>query len=68
VDAEYAAGSVLCEVINGTPKARQIEVVLMKADNKQIGTLISKKMKSRLYLLPLYDRTFRANSTLLGQQ
>ena len=68
MDAEYAAGSVLGEVINGTPKTRQIEVVLMKANNKQIGTFISKEVKYRLYLPPLYDRAFRANSMLLGQQ
>ena len=65
---DHAAGSFLGEVINRTPKTGQIEVVLMKANNKQIGTFIFKKMKYRLYLPPLYDRAFRANSMLLGQQ
>jgi hypothetical protein len=68
VHTEHAAGSFLGEIINRTPKTRQIEVVLMKANNKQIGTFIFKKMKHRLYFPPLYDRAFRANSMLLGQQ
>jgi hypothetical protein len=68
VHPEHAAGSLLGEIINGTPKTGQIEVVLMKANDKKIGTLILKKMKYRLYLLPLYDRAFRANSMFLGQQ
>jgi hypothetical protein len=33
---EHAAGSFLGEIINRTPKTGQIEVVLMKANNKQI--------------------------------
>ena len=37
---EHAAGSFLGQIINGTPKARLIEVVLMKADDKQIGTFV----------------------------
>ena len=40
----------------------------MKANNKQIGTFVFKEMKYRLYLPPLYDRAFRANSMLFGQQ
>ena len=64
--AEDATGSVLCEIINGTPKAGQIEVVLMKANNKQIGVFLFEEMEYRLYLPPLYDRAFRANSMLPG--
>jgi hypothetical protein len=40
----------------------------MKSNNKQIGTFIFKEMKYRPYLPPLYDRAFRANSMLMGQQ
>jgi hypothetical protein len=39
--AEHAAGSFLGEIINRTPKAGQIKIVLMKANNKQIGTFTS---------------------------
>jgi hypothetical protein len=31
--AEHAAGSFLCEIINGTPKTGKIKIVLMKANN-----------------------------------
>jgi hypothetical protein len=65
---EHTAGSFLGEIINRTPKAGQIEIVLMKANNKQIGMFLFKEMKYRLYLPPLYDRAFRANSILLSQQ
>jgi hypothetical protein len=65
--AEHAAGSVLCEIINGTPKAGQIEVVLMKANNKQIRAFLPEEMKYRLHLTPLYDRALCANSLLPGQ-
>ena len=65
---EHAAGSLLGEVINGTPKAGRIEAVLMKANHKKIGTFILKKTKYRLYLPPLYDRALRTNSMLLRQQ
>ena len=65
---KHAAGSFLGEVINGTPKTGQIEVVLMKTNNKQVGMSIFKEMKYRMYLPPLYDRAFHANSMLMGQQ
>jgi hypothetical protein len=64
--AEDAAGSVLSEIINGTPKAGQIEIALVKANNEQIGMFLSEEMKYRLYLPPLYNRAFRANSMLSG--
>src|SRR5580693_2839482 len=40
----------------------------MKTNNKQICTLIFKKVKYHLYLSPLYDRALRAHSMLLSQQ
>src|ERR1700727_2261290 len=65
---EHAAGSFLGEIINRTPKTGQIEVVLMKANNKQIGEFPFKELKYRLHPPPLYDRPFCANSILPGQQ
>jgi hypothetical protein len=40
VHSEYAASSFLSEVINGTPKTGQIEVVLMQTNDEQIRVVL----------------------------
>src|ERR1700761_5378153 len=64
---KHTTWSFLGKVIDRTPKPGQIEAVLMKANHKQIGAFLVKKVKYRPYLSPFYDRTLRMNSMLPSQ-
>ena len=65
--SEYAAGGVLSEVIDGTPKTGQVEVVLMQPNDEQIGVLLFQKVENCAYLSTDDDRALCMNAKLPRQ-